>query len=253
MASDFTVFDFHFHFFSRDGSNIDVVRGSLQNPAVRGILCCTDLPLSDHDPVALNAPLFSLAADVGRNKLPLLATVHPSQQNWRGRLAKMLDASAEIVGIKLHPPAGGYEVTEALLAPVFEAASERKLIVASHTCPVPGSSAIAFLPLVRRFSDVPFVIYHASTHEESAYMSMRGDVYVEPSWLGFFRPVFDMVGKLGGYRRLLAGTDGPGWFSGFDGDPYDDLVRLALGMLPDDVSVRAFLCGNAERLLGLIS
>ena len=137
------------------------------------------------------------------------------------------------------------------VGPVFEVAAEKKLIVASHTCPVPARSAIAFLPVLERFPDVTFIIYHASRHEEAAYLSIRKNVYVEPSWLGFFRPLFDMAGKLGGHHKLLAGTDGPGWFANFEGDPYDDLAQLARRMLPGEKEAKMFLHENAAALLGL--
>ncbi|HHN46808.1 MAG TPA: hypothetical protein ENN09_05135, partial [Planctomycetes bacterium] len=164
-------------------------------------------------------------------------------------LAAMLKTSPEIVGIKLHPPVGHYTVAIDTLAPVFEAAAEHGLMVASHTCPVPGQSAIAFLPLLERFPEVAFIVYHASTHEEAAYLSLRKNVYVEPTWLGFFRPVFDMVGKLGGFGKLLAGTDGPRWFAKFNGDPYEDLVVQAGKMLPGPAEMDAFLYKNAAELL----
>ena len=121
----------------------------------------------------------------------------------------------------------------------------------SHTCPVPGKSAISFLPALEAHPDVVFIVYHASTHEESAYLSIRKNVYVEPTWLGFYRETFDMALKLGGRHKLLAGTDGPGWFDGFEGDPYDDLCELSRRMIDDEEVVADFLYGNAAKLLGL--
>jgi predicted TIM-barrel fold metal-dependent hydrolase len=60
-----------------------------------------------------------------------------------------------------------------------------------------------------------------------------------------------MTVKLAGVRKLVAGTDGPGWFADFKGDPYQDLYELSRKMLPDMEKVRAFLSGNAARLLGV--
>lgn len=245
------VFDSHFHYLEGDGGNVDVIRKLLDDGMVEGILCCSSLRAEPKEALSANRPLIEAAARYGKKKLPLLAAVHPNRNGWKDALSSLLDASNEIVGIKLHPPIGKYDVTPETVGPVFEMAAERKLIVASHTCPVPGRSAVAFLPVLERFAEVTFIIYHASTHEEAAYLSMRKNVHVEPSWLGFFKPLFDMVGKLGGYRKLLAGTDGPGWFANFDGDPYDDLAQLARGMLPGEEEVRMFLYENAAALLGL--
>ncbi len=246
------IFDFHFHYFSGEGGgNVGVIEKLLDDGALEGILCCTSLGAEPGAALAANGPLFEAAARYGRRKLPLLAAINPGRDGWRESLDTMLGASEEVVGIKLHPPAGKYDVTPETVGPVFEMAAERKLIVASHTCPVPGRSAVAFLPVLERFAGVTFIIYHASRHEEAAYLSIRKNVHVEPSWLGFFRPVFDMVGKLGGYRKLLAGTDGPGWFANFEGDPYEDLAQLARRMLPGEKEVRMFLYENAAALLGL--
>ena len=245
------IFDFHFHYHAEDGGNADVIRNLLDEGAVEGILCCTSLKAGPKEAVPANRPLIEAASGYGRKKLPLLAAVHPSHSEWKDGLKALLDASAEVVGIKLHPPIGKYCVTLETAGPVFEIAAERGLFVASHTCPVPGRSAAAFLPVLERFPGVTFIIYHASRHEEAAHLSIRKNVYVEPSWLGFFRPVFDMVGKLGGWGKLLAGTDGPRWFANFSGDPYDDLAQLARKMLPREEEVKKFLYENAAELLGL--
>jgi len=247
------IFDFHFHYWAREdgSSNADVIRGLIEPGALEGILCCTSLGRGIDDPVEANRVLFGLAAELGPKKLPLLASAHPTDAKWREGLERMLSASEAIVGIKLHPPVGRYEVTLETVGPVFEFAEERGLMIASHTCPVPGKSAMSFLPALEEHPEVTFIIYHASTHEESAYLAMRKNVYVEPTWIGFFRETFDMTGKLGGFGKLLAGTDGPGWFDGFEGDPYDDLHELACRMIDDEENVKSFLYGNAARLLGL--
>ena len=115
-----------------------------------------------------------------------------------------------------------------------------------------GLSAAAFHPSLKRRPETKLVIYHGSTHEESAYQATSfRNVHVEPSWLGFFPHLFQLMRKLGGYRKMLAGTDGPGWFDSFDGSPYEDLVQLARQHLDDDETVRDFCARNARRLLGI--
>jgi len=249
--SDVDIFDFHFHYFGKTSvASIERIAAVLDEGQVSGILCCTDLNAPHEEFVERNAPLLELARARGRSVLPLLAMVHLNQPRWQEQAGRWFDGCPELVGVKLHPPVSGYRIEPELVDPLFDFAGERDLLVASHTVPLPGLSAAAFHPSLRRRKQTKLVIYHGSTHEESAYLATSfPNVHVEPSWLGFFPNLFQLMSKLGGYGKLLAGTDGPGWFDGFEGSPYEDLLALARKYLPDEETVAGFVGGNARRLL----
>lgn len=244
---DVEVFDFHFH-----GEDAGRVREVLEGGEVAGIVCCSALSCPHEEFEERNRPLLELAAGAGRGRLFLLAVVHLSRPGWREHAAGWFDRHPALVGVKLHPPNSGFRLVPELLDPLFDFVLERGLFVASHTVPLAGFSAADFFPSLKRRRETRLVIYHGSRHEESAYLAASfPNVYVEPSWLGFFPPLFRMMSRLGGYGRLLAGTDGPGWFDRFPGSPYADLVEKARAMLPDEETLAGFCCGNARRFLGL--
>jgi len=249
--ADIPVFDFHFHCKgSQEGA--DRVARVLDGGEVSGILCCTDLSVGHEEFEDRNGPLLSLSAERGREVLPLLAMVHLNRPGWQEHAAGWFDRWPTLVGVKLHPPTSGYTICPELVNGLFDFVLERDLFVACHTVPLPGLSAAAFHPSLKRRRDVRLVIYHGSTHEESAYLAASfPNVYVEPSWLGFFPDLFELMRKLGGHRKMLAGTDGPGWFDSFPGSPYADLLSLARRHLPDEPTVAAFCAGNARRFLGI--
>lgn len=247
---DIDVFDFHFHFWNKGGTRW--IRSVIEDGEVSGLLCCTNLKTPNSLFEVRNHPLLDLAREKGGNVLPLLAMVHLNQPGWQEHARQWFDKYPELVGIKLHPPASGYRLTPEIIDPLFDFAMERELVIASHTVPVPGLSAVSFFPSLKRRRLTRLVLYHASTHEESAYLAASfPNVYVEPSWLGFFPQLFAMMEKLGGYGKLMAGTDGPGWFEDFEGSPYDDLVEKARTLLPDEETVKKFCSLNAKKFLGI--
>jgi predicted TIM-barrel fold metal-dependent hydrolase len=247
--TDIKVFEGHFHCQGSDGAA--TVEKWLDSGELSGILCCTDLSSNHEDFEGVNAPLLALSARRGRDVLPLLAMVHPNRPGWQEHASRWFDAHPTLVGIKLHPPISKYRITSELIDPVFDFANERNLCVASHTTPIPGQSAADFHDSLVRRRETKFIIYHASTHEQSAYLATAfRNVYVEPTWLGFFPHLFQLTRKLGGWEKLIGGTDGPGWFGSFAGSPYADLAKLARQQMGDDEdSVRAFCGGNLQRLL----
>ena len=248
---DIDVFESHFHSEGPEGAA--TTRKWLDSGEVTGILCCTSLRSRNEDFEARNADLLKLSQELGRDRLPLLAMIHLNQPGWREQAAGWFDRWPTLVGIKLHPPCSKYRLSPELLDPVFDFALERGLCIASHTTPVPGWSAIDFHESLLRRPETRFVIYHGSTHEQSAYLAEAfANVYVEPSWLGFFPSLFQLTRRLGSWRKILAGTDGPGWFASFQGSPYDDLVALARKHLGDEEAVRDFCGNNVRTFLGAL-
>lgn len=238
-------FDFHTH--CEPGWAAEIA-AMLNNDDIVGLVCCTALKTGHGEFETANRGLFELSDGENGGKLNILATVHINQPDWREHLTAWLDRHPYLLGVKLHPPISGYKITKELTDPLFELANERGLVIASHTCPEPGLSAIDFAPSLKRFPDTNLIIYHGSRHEDSAYLANQfRNVFVEPSWLGYFPNLFQMMAQLGP-RKLLAGTDGPGWFSRVE-DPYGDLERIVTNLMPDEKERENLLVNNAVELL----
>jgi len=245
------VFDFHYHYDASDKDWVAKTTGFLDSGEVKGILCCTNLSAGHDEFEARNRDVLDMARKYGKEKFPLLAMTHINQPGWQEHVSQWLARWPEIVGIKLHPPISKFKICPELIDPLFDFALEHNLFIASHTIPLPDMSAAAFAPSLARRREAALVIYHGSTHEESAYLAgSYKNVYVEPTWLGFFPHLFQLMRKLGGYRKMLAGTDGPMWFASFKGSPYEDLVNLTRKhIIDDEASVKGFCCENAQRFL----
>ena len=246
------LFDGHFHCQGAHGAAS--VAKWLDCGELSGILCCTDLSSAHEDFEETNRDLLALSAERGRDVLPLLAMVHINRPGWQEHAAAWFDKHPTLVGIKLHPPISRYRISTELLEALFGFALERNICVASHTTPIPGQSAADFHEALCRHRETTLILYHASTHEQSAYLAeVFKNVYVEPTWLGFFPHLFQLTQKLGGWRKLLAGTDGPGWFASFEGSPYEDLIAIARKHMGDDEeALRGFCAGNVRRLLSTL-
>ena len=182
----------------------------------------------------------------------LACWANPGDKNCVAKVKEFLDAHPEVTGIKVHPCHDRWPVAEEVLGPVLNVALERGLYVITHTQTTPGHSSICFAPLLRKRRELRFILGHSAKMEEAAFMaSAFKNCYAEPSWLGFFSLLFEMTERLGGHNKILAGTDGPGWFANFDKDPFEDVVEKARGYLPSEREVEMFCYGNAAEFFGL--
>ncbi len=253
---DIEVFDAHFHYGASFGASdpTKFKRDWLDTHEVSGILCCTDLACGHEEFERVNGPLLEMSTQLGRDVLPLLAMVHLNAPQWQEHAKRWFDRYPTLVGIKIHPPVSKYRLSAELLDPLFDFAMERKLCLASHTTPIPGLSSADFHDSLCRRPETTLILYHASPHEQAAYLAEAfANVYVEPSWLGFFPSLFQLTRKLGGWRKLLGGTDGPGWFGAVQGSPYDDLVAVARKHFDGNAEAVADFCGqNVKRLLATL-
>lgn len=252
------IFDFHFHAYgiSRRGEDHSpLIRRLIRSGRVAGILCCSDLYCEHRDFERRNRSLLDLSCELGPAKLPIAATIHPdAKASWRKSAAGWLGRHPNIRALKLKPEMRKTPIEPRYIDSVFEFANEMDLIVVSHTQPEREYSAINFIGSLKKMPSTKLVLYHASLNEEAAYLAaIFPNVHVEPSWLGFTPNLFSMMENLGGYSKMLAGTDGPGWFKSFKGDPYADLVTKAAGLMRtgNKESLELFCAGNARRLLGI--
>ena len=257
------IFDAHTHGYSIGRSYtesadyqpiswVDKIRAILDGGEVSGTLCCSDLSTSHAFFERNNKDLLDLATQYGSNRLQIAAMIHPNKPDWKEHAARWFDAYPQLTAIKLKTERTNCPMTPDWIDPIFEFAMERDRVVVAHTQPDPGYSSIAFSPSLKKHPRVKLVLYHASLNEEAAYLAAcYPNVYVEPSWLGMNANLFSIMKKLGGYKKLIAGTDGPGWFSSFDGSPYADLINIVRPWLPDEDALNAYLYGNAARLFNL--
>lgn len=249
------LFDFHFHGYGGGEDWTPKVRSALDGGELSGILCCTDLNSKHEEFEEKNRPLLELAHEKGAELLSLAAMIHPDRKGlWRMHAEKWFDKYPELVALKLKPELTDCPICPEYIDMIFDFANERDLLVVSHTQPERGYSAISFAPSLKKFRKTKLVLYHASLNEEAAYLSaVFPNVYVEPSWLAFTPSFFIMMEKLGGYGKMLAGTDGPGWFSSFNGSPYKDIVAKAKEFIRpgNDGALEMFCSGNARKLLKL--
>ncbi len=255
---DLKVFDSHFHGYGISGKGEDwtpKIREILEGGEICGMLCCTDLRCRHEDFEETNKTLLELAKEKGRKILPLAAMLHPDKNaSWRRHAEKWFDNHAELSAIKMKPEIGGIPVHPDYMDPVFEFANERDIPIVTHTQPERAYSAINYIESLKKFRKTKLVLYHASLNEEAAYLAASfPNVYVEPSWLAFNPNFFHMIGNFGAYSKMLAGTDGPGWFAGFKGSPYEDLVSRAKELIRpgNEQAITDFCRNNALRLLNI--
>ncbi len=247
MAS-IKFFDAHYHVWDKtepqfttrllDSSRIDGLNLILARPGTA-------------DPEAANAEAYALKKKY-QKRVQLACWVDPREQDYLANLKRFLDTHPQVTGIKIHPVAQKLPITEENFGPTLDIAMERDLYLITHTEPRPGFNAIRFFDLMSKRPKLRFIVGHGSPIEEAMYMATAFEnCYVEPSWLGFFSLTFEMAERLGGYHKIMAGTDGPGWFGGIDGDPFEDIVQRARGYLPTMQQVRMFCHDNAASFFRL--
>ena len=259
------IFDAHTHGYGIGGAYTEAadarplswtekIRAVLDGGEVAGTLCCSDLSTAHPHFERNNQELLELAAEYGKNRLQIAAMIHPNKPDWKEHAPRWFDRYPQLTAIKLKPERTGCRIAPDVIDPIFDFALERDLVVVSHTQPEPGYSSIAFSESLKTHRRVKLVLYHASLNEEAAYLAAcYPNVYVEPSWLGMNPNLFAIMKKLGGYKKIIAGTDGPGWFASFDGSPYQDLISIVKPWLPDADALNAYLYGNAARLFNIES
>jgi len=251
---DIDVFDFHIHGhgLSTGEDRTGVLRELLESNEACGMLCLTEIHVPHEEFDQVNANLIKLAKEKGPNVLPLAAMIHPNEPDWKEHATRWFDTYPELKAIKLKPSTTDCPIVPEYIDPIFDFALEREIFIVTHTEPTPNYTAMSFLPSLKRRKEIKLVLYHGSPNEEAAFLAAGfRNVYVEPSWLGFFPHLFSLMEKLGGYKKFLAGTDGTSWFDNFEGSPYRDLVDKARKMLPDEATLRDFCAGNARRFLGI--
>ena len=247
MAS-IKFFDAHHHVWEQTKPN--VTTDLLDSGHIDGVNLILARP-GIANPEAVNAPAYALKQKY-QKRVQLAYWADPREQDYLANLKRFLDTHPQVTGIKIHPVAQKLPITEDHYGPTMDVAMERDLFVITHTELRPGYNAISFHDLMAKRPKLRFIVGHGSPIEEAMYMATAFEnCYVEPSWLGFFSLTFEMAERLGGYHKIMAGTDGPGWFDGFNGDAFEDIIQRSRGYLPSMPQVQMFCYDNAAQFFRL--
>ncbi|OGF50168.1 MAG: hypothetical protein A2044_02240 [Candidatus Firestonebacteria bacterium GWA2_43_8] len=202
----------------------------------------------DHE--KLNEEGFALKKKYGK-MVQLAYWADLGDKNHIKAAEKAFKKHPEITGIKIHPGGNGVEINEKNCGKIFDFAKERELYVITHTQPTEGANAGAFRPVMGKRKDVRFILGHASPIEEAVYMALSFEnCYVEPCWLAHFSLMFEMMGRLFKYKKMLVGTDGPMRFPTWKVDDVrveviEEEISYARKMLPSMKEVQLYCYDNA--------
>lgn len=184
------------------------------------------------------------AAARSNGRLRALCRLDPAQDPFT-ELIRCLDAGA--AGVKLHPRAEQFELLDESLAPVFEAANERRLPVLIHAgrgIPTLGRDALI---LATRYPDVRLILAHAAICDLNwlwRELPRHRNLYIDTSW---WNPT-DLAALLAlvAPGQLLYATDLP-YFSPFMIATMVTRYAYQLGLT--DGQVAGILGGQAERVV----
>jgi len=156
-----------------------------------------------------NERILGIAGKYPKRLIPF-ATVNP----WYGEqavneLRRCFDLGA--VGLKLHPPLQGFQITDAVVFPVVEYAVEQGMPVYFHTGTAVSSSPFQLTELAMRYPEGTFIMGHAAYadywNDVAASVKAAPNVYIETSE---HLPVFirSLVTEVGA-DRIVYGSDSP--------------------------------------------
>ena len=164
--------------------------------------------------------------------------------------ADRLLAHPRCKGIKIHPHAHAYEISEHG-EPIFAFAAARNAVMLTHSGDI-GSYPEDFLPFIDRYPKVNLILAHLGNSDDGGVArqvdaikaARNGNVWVDTSsarsmYAGIIEWAVDEIG----YDRILFGTDTPLYWSA------SQKIRVETAVISDDAKA-AILHGNAERLLG---
>jgi predicted TIM-barrel fold metal-dependent hydrolase len=239
-----SLFDVHTHIGHNDpdGFKLSTERllAALAAAGSRGAV--TPMHEPDGYPPANDAVLAACAGSDGR--LVALCRLDP-HADPAGELRRCLDAGAR--GVKLHPRAEGFELSDPEVEPIFAIANERRLPILIHAgrgIPALGRDAVA---LARRFPDARIILAHGAICDLNwlwREIPRHPNLFIDTSW---WNPI-DQAALLSLIPpgHLLYATDLP-YFT-----PYlvaTMVTRYAYQLGLDDRQVAGILGGQAERVL----
>jgi len=251
MAS-IKFFDSHIHIYPKCEGRCTTLMDSGHVDGMNLIL----FRYNEKDADQLNKEAFALKAKYG-NKIQLAYWADLADEGHIQAAEKAFRAHPEMTGVKIHPACANKEINEQNCGRIFDFARERGLYMIAHTQPNPGSNAMSFEPIMRKRKEMRLILGHASPIEESVFMALSFEhCYVEPSWLSHFSLMFEMMGRLFSYRKMLVGTDGPMRFHRWEVDrvkmdAVEEEISYARKMMPTMKDVQAYCYDNAVEFFRL--
>jgi len=194
---------------------------------------------------------------LGNPEMATVARRHPGRwyaylvcnPRYPGELEAQLasfDTEPAFVGLKLHPTMHDYPLDGPAYRPVYEFASERRLMILTHTW---GHNELCgpehLRTVAERYPDVTFLAGHSFHGEFDAGAAVAlacPNVYLELTAAYSVRGLVERLVNLVGSERILYGCDLP-WF-----DPHYALGCVLFAHISED-DRRAILRENGLRLL----
>ena len=164
------------------------------------------VPLSAHS-TELNARLLEKIVD--RQGLYMQYWIRPGIEDMSGRIARFIESSDKIVGLKIHPFMSAMRVDDARICPYLEFAQERELPVAVHTAAGYGCECRYLAEVCKRFPKTNFIAVHmdlGTDHAEAVgLINSLPNLYGDVSWISY-----QEYKKLGvASDKVLFGSDIP--------------------------------------------
>jgi uncharacterized protein len=248
LPTDAAIFDAHVHL----GNDIDGMSGSYDELETiqarygisRAFMFCMDEP--DREPAfrAPNDRTLAFAERAGGRLVPFVR-LDLTGESPMEEAERCLDRGAR--GIKLHPRAQKFALSDERLAPVFALAAERRVPILIHGGRGLPPIADHLANLVERYPAAQLIVAHAGIADLAGLAGRLGG----KSGVFFDTSVWSALDLLDLYRlvppeQILYASDYP-----YGQQPASLLISVRTARLAgfDDRQLRDLLAGNASRML----
>lgn len=164
------------------------------------------VPISMHS-TELNARLLEKIVD--RKELYMQYWIRPGIEEMSGKIARFIENSDKIVGLKIHPFTSAMRIDDERIRPYLEFAQERGLPVAVHTAAGHGCECTYLAKVCKLFPKTNFIAVHmdlGTDHTKAVgFINSLSNLYGDISWISY-----EEYKKLGvAPDKVLFGSDIP--------------------------------------------
>lgn len=176
--------------------------------------------------------------------------------NYKNLLTTISKNSNVVKGIKLHPNVDHYLVSSELLDSVFWLVNKKDILLVSHTSDTKWSKAEMFAPLMQKYPNTKFILYHATPLDDCIKLVNKySNVFIDVSYTAWGKEIQQKALAEMGKEKILFGIDSPLGFK-TENDKflphYRDAAREVAGFYDFDRDVvEHVLYKNAAKLLGV--